>query len=195
MGKRSEFEKNPRDLYETWDTRAVEPLLRFLPPATKFIEPCAGSGALVSQLENAGHLCVSASDIEPLPGTTSLSPVIFKRDALLLDRCPGVRYDEYEIITNPPWTATLLFDLIERFIQHHPCWLLLSSDLAHTKGIAGKQVVGGRLRNLLAHCSTIVSVGRVKWFQESFDEAKDNCSWYRFDKDTHPYAQFYGRDV
>ena len=46
MGKRSDFERKPRDFYPT-PMEAVEPLLPHLPEGFKFAEPCAGNGALV----------------------------------------------------------------------------------------------------------------------------------------------------
>lgn len=52
MGKRSDFERKPRDLYET-PPEAVQPLLPHLCPQTRFIEPCAGAGALVDALQAA----------------------------------------------------------------------------------------------------------------------------------------------
>ena len=64
MGKRSNFDRNPRDFYPTpYD--AVLPLLGFLSPASTFSEPCAGDGRLIRHLERHGHKCAYACDIEP----------------------------------------------------------------------------------------------------------------------------------
>ena len=46
MGKRSDFDRIPRDYYPT-PKAAVGPLLPHLLPATLFIEPCAGEGHLI----------------------------------------------------------------------------------------------------------------------------------------------------
>ena len=64
MGKRSNFERLPRDSYDT-PYSAVIPLMRHLSRNTEFIEPCAGKNALVNHLELHGHRCIDASDIEP----------------------------------------------------------------------------------------------------------------------------------
>ena len=63
MGKRSDFERQPRDFYPT-PMEAVEPLLEHLPEDFPFAEPCAGNGALLNHLETKG-ICMWASDIEP----------------------------------------------------------------------------------------------------------------------------------
>ena len=65
MGKRSDFKRVARDCYDT-PFSAVLPLLDDEWKAKgKFIEPCAGAGALIKCLETAGMQCVAASDIEP----------------------------------------------------------------------------------------------------------------------------------
>ena len=51
MGRRSDFPRIPRDAYAT-PAEAVVPLLPFLAPATRFIEPCAGDGALTRHLRS-----------------------------------------------------------------------------------------------------------------------------------------------
>ena len=63
MGKRSDFERQPRDFYPT-PMEAVKPLLKHLPEDFLFAEPCAGNGALIEHLETKG-VCMWASDIEP----------------------------------------------------------------------------------------------------------------------------------
>ena len=53
MGKRSEFERVPRDFYPT-PYSAVEPLIAHLPEWYTFMEPCAGDGRLIDDLESNG---------------------------------------------------------------------------------------------------------------------------------------------
>ena len=53
MGKRSDFERKPRDFYPT-PIEAVYPLLPHLPDGFSFAEPCAGDGALIEHLETKG---------------------------------------------------------------------------------------------------------------------------------------------
>ena len=64
MGKRSDFERIPRDFYPT-PRAAVLPLVKHLPKHFVFTEPCAGDGRLIDHLQNAGGFCVDAYDIEP----------------------------------------------------------------------------------------------------------------------------------
>src|SRR6476620_7032842 len=99
MSKRARFqhERNPRDFYPT-PQEAVLPLLPYLPPRTRFVEPCAGAGDLIDHLKAAGHVCVAAYDIEPQRDD------IERRDAMTLDAVdPGITF-----ITNLPWTRTWL---------------------------------------------------------------------------------------
>ena len=64
MGKRSNYERRPRDFYPT-PIAAVEPLIPHLPYTFEYIEPCAGDGRLVNHLTTFGGQCEHASDIEP----------------------------------------------------------------------------------------------------------------------------------
>ena len=64
MGKRSDFERVPRDYYPT-PYNAVEPLLPHLPETFTFAEPCAGDGRLISHLVKHGGDVRYAFDIEP----------------------------------------------------------------------------------------------------------------------------------
>ena len=51
MGKRSDFERIPRDYYPT-PYEAVLPLIPHLPQKPfSYAEPCAGDGALVNHIE------------------------------------------------------------------------------------------------------------------------------------------------
>ena len=61
MGKRSDFERQPRDFYPT-PFAAVEPLIEHLPQGFTFAEPCAGDGQLCRHLEYFGGDCMWASD-------------------------------------------------------------------------------------------------------------------------------------
>ena len=64
MGKRSDFERIPRDFYPT-PYSAVEPLLPHLPESFTFAEPCAGDGRLINHLTKNGGDVRYAFDIEP----------------------------------------------------------------------------------------------------------------------------------
>ena len=172
MGKRSDFERKPRDFYPT-PFAAVEPLIEHLQPRQfKFSEPCAGDGQLCRHLEYFGGLCMWASDIEPqLAG-------IAKNDFTEIGDFHVLESDY--IITNPPWDRSVLHPMIDHFSLLRPTWLLFDADWPHTKQSA----------EYMKMCSKIVSIGRIKWFGNM--TGKDNCAWYLFDnKKTE--TKFYGR--
>lgn len=167
MGKRSNFERAPRDLYPT-PREAVLPLLPHLAPGTRYTEPCAGDGVLIRHLAEAGHQCVWASDIMPLSTGIAQMDVM---QAPMIGDC---------VLTNPPWDRSVLHPLIERFTH---AWLLFDADWVHTRQAA----------RFMPRLHKIVSVGRVKWIPGSKMTGKDNCAWYQFGpaRDTAP--EFYGR--
>jgi len=170
MGKRSDFERQPRDFYPT-PMEAVEPLLEHLPEDFPFTEPCAGNGTLINHLETKG-ICMWASDIEPQ------AEGIYKYD---YSNVGFIELTESEyVITNPPWDRKILHPMIEYFAPRIRTWLLFDADWMHTK-----QSVP-----YMNMCSKIVSVGRIKWFGNM--TGKDNCAWYLFDKKVNNTI-FYGR--
>ena len=170
MGKRSDFERKPRDFYPT-PMEAVEPLLPHLPEDFLFAEPCAGNGALIKHLETKG-ICMWASDIEPqAKGICECDYSDIGFDELI--------ESEY-VITNPPWDRKILHPMIEYFAPRIRTWLLFDADWMHTKQSAP----------YMKMCSKIVSVGRIKWFGNM--TGKDNCVWYLFDRKVNNTI-FYGR--
>jgi len=160
MGKRSDFERNPRDFYPT-PYKAVLPLLPHLPKNARFAEPCCGDMALVNHLERHGHNCYWASDIEKVAPETPRTA-----DALTLTN--PLSWSDY-VITNPPWRRDILHSMIEHFRKLSPTWLLFDADWMHTKQAAP----------YLPYCQKIVSVGRVSWMDNGVS-GKDNCCWYLF---------------
>ncbi|MGN6063824.1 hypothetical protein [Brevundimonas diminuta] len=171
MGKRSSFERAPRDFYPT-PAEAVAPLLAHLRPGTVFAEPCAGNGALVDHLTAAGHVCAWASDIEPQRDD------VHENDALTC----GLGHAEC-FITNSPWRRDILHAIIVNLSDKAPTWLLLDSDWMHTRQAVPYMP---RLRK-------VVSVGRVKWIPGSPHTGKDNCAWHLFDTPNGSPATFFGR--
>ena len=121
MGKRSSFERAPRDFYPT-PAEAVAPLLAHLRPGTVFAEPCAGNGALVDHLKAAGHVCAWASDIEPQRDD------VHENDATTC----GIGAAEC-FITNSPWRRDILHTIIVNLSDKAPTWLLLDADWMHTR--------------------------------------------------------------
>lgn len=179
MGKRSEFERKPRDLYRTWDRRAIAALLPHLHPRTRFIEPCAGAGDLVRQLEEAGHECVGASDIVPL------AEGIDQADALTL-KMDAEYYGSVIWVTNPPWSRPILHALVSHLADQAPLWILIDADWVHTK-----QAIP-----FLPRIKKIVSIGRLRWEENTTMDGKDNCVWILLEQASTwmvSPAQFYGR--
>ena len=172
MGKRSSFERIPRDFYPT-PYEAVWPLLPHLGSFVTFCEPCCGDGRLVGYLERAGHKCVCAFDIDPkFDGAYCMDATINHSDG---------EPDFY--ITNPPWERETLHAIIWNLSAHLPTWLLFDADWIHTKQSAP----------FMPWLHKIVSVGRVKWIPDSKMTGKDNCCWYLFDQSREASTQFIGR--
>ena len=177
MGKRSTFERRLQDAYDT-PPEAVAPLIPHLPTEFSYWEPCAGAGTLIDALaEMSGVTFASASDIDPrcqVPQLDALGPMPAQ---LRWMRAVDL------IITNPPWTRSILHPMIEHFSDMRPTWLLFDADWMHTRQAAP----------YLPRLRKIVSVGRVKWIPDSPYTGKDNCCWYLFDKPSDEPARFYGR--
>lgn len=172
MGKRSEFSKIEKDKYPT-PYKAVLPLLDFLEPKTRFIEPCANDGRLIRHLIRHGHICVSAIDIAPS------HPQVEKRDALRT-----YWRDPRMFISNLPWTRPVMHALIRHLAVQAPLWTIIDSDWMHTIQAA----------ELMPICRKIVSIGRVAWIEESDTTGKDNSCWYLFDGTKPPMTtEFHGR--
>lgn len=142
------------------------PLLPFLTYRCKFIEPCCGENDLVNHLELEGHSCVAAFDEET--------------DARIYRKPDDLEANYF--ITNPPWSRDLLHPIITNLREQLPTWILLDADWAHTKQAA----------DYMKYCSKMVAVGRVKWIPNSPYTGKDNCCWYKFDKELQQTI-FYGR--
>lgn len=178
MGKRTDYEKHPRDAYFT-PKRAVEPLVGLLDPMT-FCEPCAGDGRLVAHIEELipGSLCIYALDVEPQASW------ILKGDALSM-RAEDIEYCSL-IVTNPPFTWSVLKPLLDLWISLKPTLLLLPADMMHNI----------RFRPYMEKCSFVKSVGRVKWIEDSKTSGMENYAWYLFDKDKPESVptKFYGRN-
>jgi hypothetical protein len=170
MGKRSNFQRKPHDLYNT-PYEALLPLLPHLPKNTQYCEPCAGEGHLIRSLWKHGHRCVSSFDIDPQHGYTQLDAAF-----MTVDDLKGATH----IITNPPWKRPILHQLIDRFVCMRPTWLLFDADWAHTE----------QAKPYMTYCHMIVAVGRVKWFGNTV--GKENACWYLFDSPTNQ-TRFVGR--
>lgn len=170
MGKRSDFERRKNDAYQT-PAPAVAPLIPHLRGISTFAEPCCGEGRLITTLERYGLECTYRGDIET------------GQDALVDPSLSLGRFDA--IITNPPWTREILHPMIQRFQEIAPTWLLFDADWIHTR-----QAVP-----FIDQCSHIVSVGRVKWIEDSKFTGKDNAAWHRFHAQHTGGPRFYAREA
>jgi hypothetical protein len=179
MAKRSDFERISKDKYRT-PPEAVLPLLPHLRPRTHFVEPCAGDGRLARHLEDHGHRCLAAYDIEPEGRWVPAAPEVRRADASLLR---WTRPGDAIWITNPPWRRDWLHPIILNLCQQAPAWLLFDADWAHTiQWIPYKP-----------YCRKIVSAGRIEWIEGSGQTAKDNAAWYLFTPEfSHDPPPFYG---
>jgi hypothetical protein len=180
MGKRSNFERVERDFYPT-PREAVLPLLPHLTPGTRYLEPCAGDGALALALDDAGHKCVGAYDIEQRERREGFRCLVVRHDATSYAYPGAASVDCF--ITNPPWDRKVLHPIIVNLSDRLPTWLLFDADWQHTR-----QSVP-----FLPRLRRIVSVGRVKWIPDSKMTGKDNCAWHLFDKPSEDAVQFFGR--
>jgi hypothetical protein len=177
MGKRSAFPRIDRDSYDT-PPEAVRPLLRYLPPATRFAEPCAGGGALIRHLRDVGHACVFASDLMPRGEGIKT----FDLRVLPTSRLNGAKM----VITNPPWSRKVLHQMLVRLRQLGlPAWLLLDANWMFTRQAAP----------YLFYCERIVTIGRVKWIPGTTMTGKDDCAWFLFQPHPTPMTLFMGKTI
>ena len=142
----------------------MPPLLPYL-DAAEFVEPCAGEGHLIDQLESYGLRCVQALDVEP--GRDDIE----YGDATSIRLAPGSR-----VISNPPWTRPILHAIIENLAPQAPAWLLFDSDWLFTQQSAP----------FLRHLHLVVPVGRLRWVEGSPHDAVDSCAWYLFGPNAPP---------
>lgn len=187
MTKYSNFDKIPQDQYFT-PIEAVEPLIDWLPLNTRFYEPCAGDGRLVSYLTSLGSVrnitCSGYSDLEPDSARQTAED--WFNGAVLGDvkqaNALELTFQDMNspsmIITNPPWSRTkasgyILHEMIVHFSNIAPTWLLFDASWANTK-----QAVP-----YMNRCTDILPIGRVKWFPNTDQAGKKDACWYRF---THP---------
>lgn len=170
MGKRSNFERRKNDAYQT-PAPAVLPLIPHLRGIHTFAEPCAGEGKLIKALESHGLRCSFSDDIEN------------GFDAIIDLKTVAARFDA--IITNPPWTREILHQMIAEFQFIAPTWLLFDADWIHTR----------QATPFIDQCSHIVSVGRVKWIEDSAFSGKDNAAWHRFHAQHVGGPRFFAREA
>jgi hypothetical protein len=176
VGKRSNFERNPRDFYPT-PKEALAPLFPHLSKDSKIWEPCAGDGRMVRNLQEAEFSVPIMSDIHPI------CPGISRLDAMQITPAMADVYEIDLFVTNPPWDRKILHSLIGRLPHIRPTWLLFDAGWMHTAQAA----------NFLIYCHKIVSVGRVRWIENTDMSSMEDCCWYLFDRDTVESTAFFGK--
>ena len=168
MGKREEVKKpkSARDFYATIDPDAVTPLLPYL-AYQSFAELCAGEGDLVKLLHSNGVRCSYAIDIEY---TSFLRTNGYWGDALDVTEL-DLEFSDC-IVTNPPFTKSVLLPLIDHFVTLKPTWLLLPADMLHNK----------YMTPYMKKCELVLSIGRLCWFPVNGKKVKgvDNFIWAKF---------------
>ena len=122
-----------------------------------FAEPCGSSeGAIVRGLTAAGLRCVYCGDIR------------HGQDALARDH-----YNNADaIITNVPYTRGDMHELIEHFLHVGPQSYLIIDHAWSASQWSGP---------FLQHCSDIVPVKRITWFEGTAYSEKRSHAWHRFD--------------
>tara|TARA_R110000765_G_scaffold262171_1_gene362135 strand:+ start:553 stop:1221 length:669 start_codon:yes stop_codon:yes gene_type:complete len=180
MGKRSEFERKPRDFYPT-PYEAVVPLLPFVCEDTVWVDPCAGDGALIKHFQNH-DIDIAGSDTHPMgPGIIELDAFNQSTEKWYDENWFGIDECVAGFITNPPYDWKILNPLITHLSDMAPTWLLLPADMMHNR----------RMAKHLDRCDMIVSVGRVKWFGNQ--SGMENSAWYLFDTNFTDDTLFFAR--
>ena len=150
MGKRSDYDKVPRDKYYTIDRNAVpDSFLEYISGHT-YAEPCYGGGDLEGLIGDMAG-CKWRSDLDPDPDV----PVL-RKDATTLTRKDLSECDL--IVTNPPFTWELLQPLLDHLPTLTQTWLLLPANIMHNK----------RMAPYMEKCNWVVSVGRLYWFTSDY---------------------------
>lgn len=193
MGKYSDMDRIPRDLYPT-PKKAVQYLVRHLimndslHDLKRYIEPCANNGSLVKHIQDVSETmgvpfvpeCVYMSDVAPDQISPELG-TIYEHEAGgsptrgYYDWSDSLTDRQVTFITNPPWINTssseyMLNNIILNLAQHAPTWLLLNSTYAWNQ----------KSRPYMNICTDVVPVGRLKWIEDSDSVGKEDCAWFRF---------------
>jgi len=164
MGKRSDYNKVPKDYYPTTDPNAIPTRFVDFIRGKSYAEPCCGTGDLTDLLVDV-VTCKWESDVEDR-GCGKV------KDAM--DLTPEELSGCDLIITNPPFSRDVLLPMLDHFISLKPTWLLLPADYMHNKYFSP----------YMKKCSRVISVGRLKWFKDSKHTSTDNFCWYFWPKGT-----------
>lgn len=165
MSKRSNFDKVPKDFYPTTDPKVlVKPFLDKIEGKT-YAEPCYGHGDLEGLLLPYAKLRYKC-DVR----ATNVACKV--QDAMTLTKEQLKDCDL--IVTNPPFTRSVLLPMIDHFVSLKPTWLLLPADYMHNAYFGP----------YMERCTRVVTIGRVCWFQKEGKRvaSTDNFCWYFWPK-------------
>ncbi len=177
----SGYERKSRDFYAT-PTWVTEALLRHVPLRGPVWEPCCGTGAISTVLEQRGHRVVSTDIANHGYGTPGID--IFSRTAMP----EGCR----ALVTNPPYGDTGSHVGQEKspaamlgFVRH--CLALAApvagqvALLVRFQWIAGKRAAA--LMSEAPWSAVIALTHRIQWFEmgERTNTAQHHHAWVVFD--------------
>lgn len=173
----NKFERDPNDFYRSFDKRIHKALSYHIEPEATYVEPCAGFGDLIIGLNELGIKCVGTFEKISRP---NMNWTI--KDAM--DLTPDDVSNADYIITNPPWTRSILHPMIEHFANLKPTWLIFEADWAHTIQ---------SIPYMDKYCTDIVSVGRLIWQPGTKTSGTKDCAWYKFDVNKNKDITFHPR--
>lgn len=159
--------RNTKHEADLWNTprRAFGIISELIPPDTRYVEPCAGYGHLIKGIRDHRKdlQCMWAADI------VARQDYIVERDALTL------REEDFDgvdmAITNPPYTWSILSQLIQHLANLVPCWMLLRADFLMTK----------RAQNLHHLMVGFKPTPKMKWVPGSQHQSAHHNVWCFFD--------------
>ena len=165
MGKRSNFPKKDKDFYGTVDEKVLKKAFLDHIRGSTYAEPCWGEGDLEDLLKGVAT-CKWRSDLR------DTSPVSKQMSAIEITSW-DLKECDY-IITNPPFTKSVLLPILDHFISLKPTWLLLPADYMHNL----------YFRPYMDKCTKVVSIGRICWFPSDGKRvaSTDNFCWYYWPK-------------
>lgn len=175
IAKRSDFKRVERDYYRTFDPKAGEALRSFVGDIETALEPFAGAGDLTKQFPNINWI---QTDIEPQ------ACFVTEADAFSWTR-EEIEHNEFDaIITNPPWSRPILHKAIEHFAPIIQTWMLLDANWIFTAQATPL---------INKYLTDVITIGRMKWIENSTMSGKDDACWMRFSIDKKGPTRFYPR--
>lgn len=175
LGKTS-FERKEKDFYPT-GIKPLEVLEYYLPQNLTYCEPCAGAFDLIDNLTELRKDIKCNASFDIIPRDIRIT----KKSALDIELDDVLNCDCF--ITNPPYKWEMFNPITEHLLTLKPVWYLIPADFMHNK----------RMIPFMKKCSKIVSVGRIKWYENSKATSTDNFCWYYFETHEVSRTEFFHR--